>query len=165
MVPFRTTAKAVAHTKASTMRPSPCRCSVGPLLTRRSIRRGLRPRAGTTRDCNPFGWSVYCPLPGRGRETTAAGRQFFSEHLSEDRSRRMMKRMVLAGLLAASLLLAACGGAGGGGSSSGGQACCDPQGPPPFEGGPLTVAAGKPGLPPRFKGGPRSEERRGGGEG
>jgi polar amino acid transport system substrate-binding protein len=70
----------------------------------------------------------------------------------------MKKRMVLAGLLAANLLLAACGGAGGGGggSSSGGQASCDPNDPPLFEKGRLTVATDKPAYPPWFKGDPEN---------
>jgi polar amino acid transport system substrate-binding protein len=63
--------------------------------------------------------------------------------------------MVLAGLVAAGLFLAGCGGAGEGPSSEG-QASCNPEKPPLFESGTLTVATDKPAYPPWFKGDPES---------
>src|SRR5829696_1012446 len=75
MVPFRTTAKAVAHTKASTTRPSGRRCSGGPLLTRRSIRRGHEPERPAI--ATPSGGPYTAPSRGADGDRPRRGRNHF----------------------------------------------------------------------------------------
>jgi hypothetical protein len=70
---FRTTAKAVVHTKASTVgrRPVGGRSEC---YSRAGVYAG--PTARTPRDCNPFERSVYCPLPRRTGERPRRGQPF-----------------------------------------------------------------------------------------
>src|SRR3712207_3978351 len=77
MVPFRTTAKAVAHTKASTMRPSACRCSGGPLLTAGVYVavRGHEP--GRPAIATPPGGPYTAPSRGADGDRPRRGRNLF----------------------------------------------------------------------------------------
>ena len=64
----------------------------------------------------------------------------------------MRERIILIGLLSAVLLLVGCGGPS---ADSGSNDRCDPDNPPLYEKGVLTVATDRPAYPPWFKGDPK----------